>query len=141
MAESTPTPILTAHLTPFQVAVPEKALQDLKALLDLSPLPPVTYEGSLEDRKYGVTREWLVQAKEYWRDQFDWRKHEKHINSFAQFQAPIVDDDGKTYDIHFTALFSRKSDAIPLLFLHGWPGKLKAVPPELSFVQLTVVIR
>lgn len=27
------------------------------------------------------------------------------------------------YDIHFVALFSKKSDAIPVMSLHGWPGK------------------
>ena len=128
MAEIAPNPTSTAHLTPFQVAVPEKALYNLKVLLDLSPLPPVTYEGSLKDRKYGVTRKWLMQTQEYWRNQFDWRKHEASINSFSQFKTAIVDDDGKTYDIHFAALFSRKPDAIPLLFLHGWPGKQSSRP-------------
>jgi microsomal epoxide hydrolase len=108
----------------FKVEVPDKAIQDLKTLLDISPLPPVTYEGSLQNRKYGVTRDWLVETRDYWRHKFEWRKHEEHINTFPQFKLPIKDDDGTVYDIHFAALFSEKPDAIPLICLHGWPGPL-----------------
>ena len=43
------------------------------------------------------------------------------MNSFAHYTVP-VDDDGRTYNMHFVALFSEKSDAIPLILLHGWPG-------------------
>lgn len=109
----------------FEVKIPDKAIQDWKTLLDLSPLPPVTYEGSLGDRKYGVTRNWLSETRDYWRNSFDWRKHEEHINSVPNFKLPIEDDDGKVYDIHFIALFSKKADAVPLLVLHGWPGAYK----------------
>ncbi len=44
------------------------------------------------------------------------------MNSFPQFTASVVDDDGKDYTIHFVALFSKKPDAVPLMCLHGWPG-------------------
>jgi microsomal epoxide hydrolase len=27
-------------------------------------------------------------------------------------------------NIHFVGLFSEKPDAIPILLIHGWPGKL-----------------
>lgn len=108
----------------FEVKIPDKAIDDLKILLDLSPLPPFTYEGSLADRTYGVTRNWLIETRDYWRHSFDWRKHEAHINSVPNFKLPIEDDDGRVYDIHFIALFSKKVDAVPLLVLHGWPGAL-----------------
>lgn len=39
--------------------------------------------------------------------------------------AQVLDDDGKLYPIHFVGLFSRKRDAIPLMCIHGWPGKLR----------------
>lgn len=50
-------------------------------------------------------------------------KTESRLNSFPHFKAMITDDDGTKYDIHFTALFSKKSDAVPLMMLHGWPGR------------------
>lgn len=49
------------------------------------------------------------------------------MNSFPHFTAPIVDDDGKVYNIHFVALFSKKPDAIPIVLLHGWPGSFQAL--------------
>ena len=50
------------------------------------------------------------------------RATEKYINSFPNFTVQIKDDDGENFSIHFAALFSKKKDAIPLLFMHGWPG-------------------
>ncbi len=35
-----------------------------------------------------------------------------------------IEDKGEMYDVHFVALFSKKSDAIPVISLHGWPGKV-----------------
>jgi microsomal epoxide hydrolase len=52
----------------------------------------------------------------------DRRQREAWINSFPHFKAPVKDDDGTVYDIHFVALFSKKKDALPLVFLHGWAG-------------------
>ena len=108
---------------PFELHVPDQDLEDFKQLLKLSPIASVTFENQQEDRRFGVTRKWLSDAKEHWLTKFDWREHEKYINSFSNFKTPITDDDGTTHDIHFVALFSKKSDAIPIAFFHGWPGK------------------
>ena len=60
----------------------------------------------------------------------DRRKSEEHINSFPNYVCPVRDDDGKVYDIHFAALFSKKQDAVPLLLLHGWPGTSAGCAPN-----------
>jgi len=53
------------------------------------------------------------------------RKHEEYINSFPNFTAPIKDSDGKEHKIHFVGLFSSSPEiTTPILFMHGWPGKL-----------------
>lgn len=39
------------------------------------------------------------------------------------FMTDVKDDDGSVQKTHFVALFSKKADAIPLMLLHGWPGK------------------
>ena len=44
------------------------------------------------------------------------------MNSFPNFSSCIVDNND-TFNMHFVALFSNNPDAIPLLCLHGWPGK------------------
>ena len=50
------------------------------------------------------------------------RATEKDVNSFPYFTVQIKDDNGEDFRIHFAALFSTKKDAVPLLFMHGWPG-------------------
>jgi microsomal epoxide hydrolase len=47
----------------------------------------------------------------------------------------ITDNDGGKFDVHFTALFSRKADAIPIAFFHGWPGSF------LEFLPLMTLLR
>ncbi|CAF1134184.1 unnamed protein product, partial [Didymodactylos carnosus] len=111
----------TIQLIPFKVSIPQSTLDELKSLVRLSKLAPPTYEGSQEDRKYGVTSKWVREAKEKWEKDFDWRKHEAHMNSFPHYMASVVDNDGKEYQIHFIGLFSDKVDAVPLVLLHGWP--------------------
>lgn len=43
---------------------------------------------------------------------------EDRINSFPQYTTEI---EGLT--IHFVGLFSERKDAVPILLLHGWPGR------------------
>ena len=61
---------------------------------------------------------------EYWRDRYDWRAQEDKINSrFNQFVATV--DTGPRYGeqtIHFAHHRSPQADAVPLLFVAGWPG-------------------
>lgn len=114
-------PNATIKVTPFKVAIPDEALEELQTLLKYSKLGPVTYESVQQDRKYGVTHDWLRNAKDTWQNKFNWRKHEEFFNSFSHFTAPVADSKGD-FNIHFTGLFSSKPDAIPLLCLHGWPG-------------------
>lgn len=54
---------------------------------------------------------------EYWAQDFDWRQTEARINAHPQF---ITDIEGHT--IHFLHIRTRGQQAVPLLFVHGWPG-------------------
>ena len=107
---------------PFKAHVDDQKLSDFKQLLKLSPIGPAVFENTNADRKYGMRRDWLSDAKKHWETGFDWRKHEDRINSFPNFTAQVKDDDGIEINVHFLALFSEKQDAIPIAFYHGWPG-------------------
>lgn len=107
---------------PFKAHVPEEKLQLLKDLVKLSPIAEPTYENTGAGRHFGMTREYLAKAKQEWSTNFDWRKQEDRINSFPNFTVPIKDDQGIEIDVHFLALFSKKKNAIPIAFYHGWPG-------------------
>lgn len=112
-----------AKLAPsrFTAHASDEQLADFHQLLKLSKIAPETYEGLQTDRRFGITTNWLTEAKAAW-ENFNWRACEAHINSFPNFTVPIKEG-GDEFDIHFVALFSKKEDAVPLLMLHGWPGE------------------
>ncbi|KAI1329809.1 Alpha/Beta hydrolase protein [Xylariaceae sp. FL0255] len=128
---------------PFTFHVPEDEVQSFKVLLKHSKIGPKTFWNQQEDtNEFGVSRNWLIHAKETWLNKFDWRKHEAYINSFPNFQIPVVESPGgdgakkekDVNDIHFAALFSNKPDAIPLLFLHGFPAAFTEFLPVLELL-------
>lgn len=113
-------------VTPFKAHVPEEKLQHFRQLLSLSPVAPAVYENTNADSQYGIKREWLLSAKQTWLndDAFSWRNHEQRINSFPNFKAVVTDSSGSTLNIQFLALFSDNPNAIPIAFLHGFPGSI-----------------
>ncbi|KAH8809006.1 Alpha/Beta hydrolase protein [Xylogone sp. PMI_703] len=113
----------------FQVHIPEKRIEEMQTLIQLSKIAPPTYESLQKDHRYGITTEWLTSAKNAWVD-FEWRPVESHINSFPQF---TYDIEGMT--IHFLAAFSRKPNAIPVMLIHGWPGSFFEFLPFLSLIR------
>ncbi|KAI1860425.1 hypothetical protein JX265_009824 [Neoarthrinium moseri] len=118
-------PGLIPDVKPFQICVDEAKLQHFRTLLELSPIGPTTFENTHAGRRYGVTREWLATAKQAWLHDFDWRRSEARLNSFPSFRAPVRDDEtGYTTEVHFLGLFSARADAVPIVFLHGWPGSI-----------------
>jgi pimeloyl-ACP methyl ester carboxylesterase len=82
-----------------------------------------------------MTREWLANAKKHWETNYDWRKCEDRINSYPNFKATVKDSEGNTVELQFLALFSEKSDAIPIGFFHGWPGSI------IEFLDLLDILR
>lgn len=52
---------------------------------------------------------------------FDWQAAQVSINRHKHYIATIPDEK-TTVDIHFTHTVSKRSDAIPIVLIHGWPG-------------------
>ena len=65
---------LRARVTPedFVVAFPQIELDDLRSLVAASRVGPETFEGMQQDRKYGITTQWLRDAKTSWLEDFNW---------------------------------------------------------------------
>jgi pimeloyl-ACP methyl ester carboxylesterase len=112
-------------ITPFRVAVPQVAIDDLKLRLRMTRLPDRETVG---DWSQGVP---LAKAKalvSYWRDRYDWRRFERQLNAYPQFRTEI---DG--LGIHFIHVKSKHANALPMILTHGWPGSivefLKAIGP------------
>jgi microsomal epoxide hydrolase len=119
---------------PFALHVPEKDLSEFRELLKLSNVGPATWWNQHNDLRFGVSREWLNQAKETWLSTFDWRKHEERINRFPNFKISIKDVEAGQIEVHFTSLFSTKKDAIPVIFLHGYPGSFVEFLPMMQLL-------
>jgi len=64
---------------------------------------------------------------DHWLNRYDWRIHEAQINQLPQFTLPIQVPGFDVLNIHFVHQRSRHPDAIPLLFIHGWPGHFHEV--------------
>ncbi len=60
------------EMSKFTLETLQKDQEYLVELLRLSKLGPKTYENMRSDGKYGVTYEWMAEAKEYWENQFSW---------------------------------------------------------------------
>ncbi|KAF2868816.1 epoxide hydrolase-like protein [Massariosphaeria phaeospora] len=115
---------------PFTLNISDDQISEWSQLLKLSKIGPLTWEGKQADRRFGVTHNWLSSTKAYWLNTYDWRAQEQHINSFPNYTMAVED-----MDIHFVALFSEQKDAIPLIFMHGWPGSFIEFLPMLSNIR------
>lgn len=111
-------------ITPFKIAIPEAKVADLHQRL-ANTLLPSEIPGS--GWSYGPSADFVTRAVDRLRNGFDWRAKEAEINRHPQF---ITQIDGQ--DLHFIhARAEGRTDATPLLLLHGWPG---------SFVEFLDVI-
>jgi pimeloyl-ACP methyl ester carboxylesterase len=101
---------------PFRLAIPQVALDDLRARLDRTrwpdELPGVGWA-------YGVPLDYLRGLADYWRNCYDWRTAEASLNEWPQFTTTI---DGAT--VHFAHIRSPEAGATPLIVTHGWPGSI-----------------
>lgn len=69
----------------------------------------------------------VERLRDHWLNKYDWRKHEAAINELPQFTLPIDVDDFGELTIHFVHQKSSSPNAIPLIFIHGWPGSFYEV--------------
>jgi pimeloyl-ACP methyl ester carboxylesterase len=106
----------TTEVVPFHVEVPQEALDDLRRRIDATRWPS---KELVQDRSQGVQLDTLQALARYWATDYDWRKAEAKLNALPQFRTQI---DG--VDIHFIHVKSPRSDALPLIMTHGWPGSV-----------------
>ena len=59
-------------LCAFRVYIPERKLVEMRSLLEASKIAAPTFESTQSDGKYGITNEWITEAKQKWINAFDW---------------------------------------------------------------------
>ncbi|GAA3304897.1 epoxide hydrolase [Dactylosporangium vinaceum] len=103
-------------MTPFQCAVPDEALADLRRRIRATRWPgPAPVPGWAQ----GVPEGYLRDLCAYWADGYDWRRFEARLNGFAQFRTSI---DG--LGVHLVHAPSPHPRALPIVVTHGWPGSI-----------------
>lgn len=117
--------------SPFKLNVSEHDLDILKRKLELARLPdqPRGY-----DIQQGVPVPRMQELLNYWKNDYlpKWRQHEAKLNELPMFTMPVTSDGFGTLNIHFLHARSTRQNAIPLLFVHGWPG---------SFLEVTKMLK
>ncbi len=107
---------MTAKPTPFSLHVGDDVLADLKARLTRVRWPDEVPDNNW---KYGTDLRYLKSLVEYWRDGYDWRKHEAKLNGFKQYKVKLAG-----IDVHFIREEGKGPNPMPLLISHGWPGSV-----------------
>jgi pimeloyl-ACP methyl ester carboxylesterase len=111
-------------ITPFQIHIPNEALEDLRERLKRTRWPDQVNGAGWA---YGANLDYMQELVAYWHGGFDWRAQEERMNSFPQFRAVI---DG--LHIHYVHVRGTGANPMPLVLTHGWPSTffemLKLIP-------------
>ena len=105
-----------AEIRPFRIDIPQADLDDLRERLARTRWPDELDEAGWD---YGIPLDVVRELADYWRAGYDWRAHERWLNSYQQFTTTI---DGQ--NIHFLHVRSAEPGAMPLIMTHGWPGSV-----------------
>src|SRR5687768_6234905 len=101
------------NIQPFSINIPQAVLNDLQ-----KRLARTRWAAEVENVgwDYGTNRVYLQSYTDYWKNHYDWRKHEAELNQFPQFRAEI---DG--IGIHFIHVRGKGENPTPIILTHGWP--------------------
>ncbi|KAK8139196.1 hypothetical protein PG984_002576 [Apiospora sp. TS-2023a] len=109
-----------SDIKPYKIAVPGARLDDLQQRLSLARFPDELDEA---DWDLGAPLADVKRLTKYWQEKYDWPAVERVLNEMLpQFTAPIQCEGFEPLAIHFVHRPSPVKTAIPLLFIHGWPG-------------------
>ncbi|XOV84098.1 MAG: epoxide hydrolase family protein [bacterium] len=103
-------------IVPFEISIPQAAVDDLHARLSATRFPEAETTG---DWNQGVPLAYAQELTHYWMTQYSWAERQTYFNRHAQFKTRI---DG--LDIHFIHVRSPHAQARPLVVTHGWPGSV-----------------
>lgn len=116
-----PQAALPAGVDPFTVRVSDAELDDLSRRLAAPRWPPAAPG---EPWSYGADRAWLQELIAYWRDEYDWRRHEAALNAFSHYTTTI---EGQL--VHFVRQQGVGPAPLALVMCHGWPGTIWEMLP------------
>lgn len=110
---------------PFQLNVADDLLQQTRKKLENARFPDVLQNAGWED---GTPTAEIRKLCDFWLNSYNWKTEEQRINNeMPQFKLEVPVAGWGEIELHFVHKRSNRSDAIPLLFIHGcmhvcdWP--------------------
>jgi len=100
--------------TPFQIAVPDSEVTDLKRRLRDTRWPTSVLGAGWS---MGVDLGYLRALADFWSESFDWRAIEGRLNTYPHFIADTL-----VGPVHFVRIRSRARQLMPIILTHGWPS-------------------
>ena len=115
------------NIEKFIINVPEKDIDLLHQKIDLTRWPDeINHKWS-----HGTDLNFLKELTNYWRNEFNWRDHEKKINDIGSYRYTTKSG----LKLHFLHSKSEKDNAIPLVMTHGWPGSIQEFLKIIPIIQ------
>jgi len=103
--------------SPFELNVPDELLRETRTKLENARFPDELENAGWED---GTSTTEIRRLRDFWLNSYDWKAEEKKINAeMAQFKLNVPVAGWGEIGLHFVHKRSDRSDAIPLLFIHG----------------------
>jgi pimeloyl-ACP methyl ester carboxylesterase len=110
------TVISDLSIRPFEVNVPQDALDDLRSRVAAVRWPS---RELVDDQTQGVQLATMEALARHWATDYDWRAVEARLQALPHFLTEI---DG--VDLHFIHVRAQHEGAMPVIVTHGWPGSI-----------------
>lgn len=107
---------MPAAITPFVATFEPQAIDDLKARLARTRLPEAENADGWEQ---GIPLRLVQDLLDHWQRHYDFQRVPSQLNAWPQHLAEI---DG--LPVHFLHIKSARTDALPMIMTHGWPGSV-----------------
>ncbi|KAI4126834.1 MAG: hypothetical protein LQ338_003544 [Usnochroma carphineum] len=108
---------------PYTLHLDDELLDLTKRKLHLARFPEEQSDVSEDDWSQGTKVKVVKRLADYWSNGYNWRAEEARINAeFNQFKVEVDIPGYGPQVLHYAHQTSSRSDALPLLFVQGWPG-------------------
>jgi len=102
---------------PFQLHVADELLGQTRTKLENARFPDGLQNSGWNE---GTPTSEIRKLRDFWLSSYDWKTEEEKINSeMPQFKMEVPVVGWGDIELHFAHIRSERSDAIPLLFIHG----------------------
>ncbi|KAI1126894.1 Alpha/Beta hydrolase protein [Nemania abortiva] len=122
---------MATNITPYKVSIPATEVEKLNQKLMATRFAKETENNNWS---CGPPIGEIRRIATHWREAFNWSTFEEKLNKLPNFETTISLDGFEPFQLHFLHQRSSVPDAIPLLFIHGWPGSFYEVTKLLSLV-------